>query len=135
EPSPHQKAVPSRGGNRRYVALMAALTLALVGVAAVRFLRESSKESPVTVTPSFAPAAHSVAVLPFVNVSGDKDQEYFSDGLSDELINKLAKVPGLRVTARTSSFYFKGKQATIADIAKALGVAHVLEGSVRKSGS
>jgi TolB-like protein/tetratricopeptide (TPR) repeat protein len=73
-------------------------------------------------------------VLPFVNISGDKDQEYFSDGLSEELINLLTKVPELRVPARTSSFYFKGKQATLTDIAKALAVAHVLEGSVRKSG-
>ena len=64
-----------------------------------------------------------------------KDQEYFSDGLSEELIDMLTKVPELRVPARTSSFYFKGKQMTIADIAKALGVAHVLEGSVRKSGN
>jgi TolB-like protein/Tfp pilus assembly protein PilF len=77
----------------------------------------------------------SVAVLPFVDMSEKKDQEYFSDGLSEELIDMLTKVPELRVPARTSSFYFKGKQATIADIAKALGVAHVLEGSVRKSGN
>jgi TolB-like protein/cytochrome c-type biogenesis protein CcmH/NrfG len=76
----------------------------------------------------------SVAVLPFIDMSEMKDQEYFSDGLSEELIDMLTKVPDLRVPARTSSFYFKGKQATIADIAKALGVSHVLEGSVRKSG-
>ena len=76
----------------------------------------------------------SIAVLPFVDMSEKKDQEYVSDGLSEELIDKLTKVPELRVPARTSSFYFKGKQATIVDIAKALGVAHVLEGSVRKSG-
>ena len=77
----------------------------------------------------------SVAVLPFVDMSEKKDQEYFSDGLSEELIDMLTKVPELRVPARTSSFYFKGKKATIADIAKALAVAHVLEGSVRKSGN
>ncbi len=77
----------------------------------------------------------SIAVLPFVDMSEKHDQEYFSDGLSEELIDMLTKVPELRVPARTSSFYFKGKQATIADIAKALGVAHVLEGSVRKSGN
>ncbi len=82
-----------------------------------------------------APPARSVAVLPFVDMSEKKDQEYFSDGLSEELIDLLSKVPELRVPARTSSFYFKGKQATVADIAKALGVAHVLEGSVRKSGN
>jgi TolB-like protein/Tfp pilus assembly protein PilF len=87
-----------------------------------------------------APAASaipdkSVAVLPFVDMSEKKDQEYFSDGLSEELIDMLTKVPDLRVPARTSSFYFKGKQATVADIAKALSVSHVLEGSVRKSGN
>ncbi|HEY6456682.1 MAG TPA: TIR domain-containing protein [Steroidobacteraceae bacterium] len=78
---------------------------------------------------------HSIAVLPFVNMSEDKNNEYFSDGLSEELIDLLTKVPGLQVPARTSSFYFKDKQATIAEIAHALGVAHVLEGSVRKSGN
>jgi TolB-like protein len=77
----------------------------------------------------------SVAVLPFVDMSGKKDQEYFSDGLSEELIDLLARTQGLQVIARTSSFYFKGKQVTIAEIAKTLNVAHVLEGSVRKSGN
>jgi TolB-like protein/Flp pilus assembly protein TadD len=77
----------------------------------------------------------SVAVLPFVNLSSDKEQEYFSDGLTEELINLLAKIPELRVSARTSSFYFKGKPTMIADVAKVLGVANVLEGSVRKSGN
>ena len=77
----------------------------------------------------------SVAVLPFVDMSEKKDQEYFSDGLSEELIDMLTKVPDLRVPARTSSFFFKGKQTTIGDIAKMLSVAHVLEGSVRKSGN
>ena len=77
----------------------------------------------------------SVAVLPFVDMSERKDQEYFSDGLSEELIDLLAKIPDLRVPARTSSFYFKGRQTTIGEIAKALSVAHVLEGSVRKSGN
>jgi TolB-like protein/Flp pilus assembly protein TadD len=76
----------------------------------------------------------SIAVLPFADMSEKKDQEYFSDGLAEELLDLLAQVPNLRVPARTSSFYFKGKQATIAEIAKALGVAHVLEGSVRKAG-
>jgi TolB-like protein/Flp pilus assembly protein TadD len=77
----------------------------------------------------------SIAVLPFVDMSEKKDQEYFSDGLSEELIDLLARNRNLQVTARTSSFYFKGKQVTIAEIAKTLGVANVLEGSVRKSGN
>ena len=77
----------------------------------------------------------SIAVLPFVDMSEKKDQEYFSDGLTEELLDQLAQVPDLRVPARTSSFYFKGKQTTIAEIARALGVANVLEGSVRKAGN
>jgi TolB-like protein/Flp pilus assembly protein TadD len=78
----------------------------------------------------------SIAVLPFVNMSSDPEQEYFSDGLSEELLNLLAGVKDLKVAARTSSFYYKGKldEITFAEIAQQLGVAHVLEGSVRKSG-
>ena len=86
---------------------------------------------------STAPGAipqKSIAVLPFVNMSSDKDQEYFSDGLTEELIDLLSQVPDLRVPARTSSFYFKGKSEDIATIAQKLRVAHVLEGSVRRSG-
>jgi len=77
----------------------------------------------------------SIAVLPFADMSEKKDQEYFSDGLSEDLIDLLTKVPELQVPARASSFYFKGQHVTIADIAKALSVAYVLEGSVRKAGS
>jgi len=75
----------------------------------------------------------SIAVLPFVNMSDDPGNEYFSDGISEELLNLLAKVPDLRVIARTSSFAYKGKDATIPDIANELNVGHVLEGSVRKA--
>ena len=77
----------------------------------------------------------SIAVLPFVDMSEKKDQEYFADGMVEEILNLLSKVPELHVPARTSSFYFKGRQSTIAGISHALGVAHVLEGSVRKSGN
>src|SRR5215471_8796281 len=77
----------------------------------------------------------SIAVLPFVNMSEEKANDYFSDGLSEELLNLLAQVPQLRVIARTSSFAFKGKEVGVADIAKTLNVANVLEGSVRKSGA
>lgn len=76
----------------------------------------------------------SIAVLPFVNMSPDRDQEYFSDGLSEQMLDVLAKVPQLRVIARTSSFSFKGKEVDAATIARTLGVSHLLEGSVRKSG-
>src|SRR3982750_3673358 len=76
---------------------------------------------------------NSIAVLPFVDMSQAKDQEYFSDGLSEELLNQLAQVPQLRVIARTSSFSFKDKEIDVATIARTLNVANVLEGSVRKS--
>jgi serine/threonine protein kinase/tetratricopeptide (TPR) repeat protein len=77
----------------------------------------------------------SIAVLPFVNMSGDKEQEYFSDGLAEEIINALIKIPGLKVTARTSAFAFRGKEQDIRKIAEILNVQAILEGSVRKSGN
>jgi len=84
----------------------------------------------------FAPAPdRSIAVLPFADMSPDQDQAYFSDGLSEELLNLLANVPELQVASRTSAFSFKGKEMTIADMAAQLNVAHVLEGSVRKAGN
>jgi adenylate cyclase len=77
----------------------------------------------------------SVAVLAFANLSDDKANEYFSDGISEELLNVLAKIPGLKVSARTSAFYFKGKEVPVPEIAHQLGVAYVVEGSVRKQGT
>jgi TolB-like protein/Tfp pilus assembly protein PilF len=81
-----------------------------------------------------SPPRLSVAVLPFENLSADPENEYFSDGISEELLNTLARVPGLRVAARTSSFAFKRKGAAIGEIGEALKVAHVVEGSVRRVG-
>lgn len=81
-----------------------------------------------------APAQSGVAVLPFVNMSGDPDNEYFSDGITEELLNTLAQIPGLRVPARTSSFAFKDQALPIRRIADTLGVTYVLEGSVRRDG-
>src|ERR1700688_3015844 len=112
-----------------------AIVLAAVG-AAWWFAHQSSKgpqqaaNSASVSTSRAAPAADqkSIAVLPFVNMSSDKEQDYFSDGLSEELLNQLAQIPQLRVIARTSSFSFKGKEVDVATIAKALNVAHVLEG-------
>ena len=114
-----------------------AVVLAVLGYLAVE-KPWVAKPAPAPVAAAIPPAPvisdKSIAVLPFLDMSEKKDQEYFSDGLSEELIDRLTKVPELKVPARTSSFYFKGKQATISEIGKALGVAHVLEGSVRKSG-
>jgi TolB-like protein len=83
---------------------------------------------------AFSPPLHSVAVLPLINMTGDKQQEYFSDGLTEEMLNSLARINELQVSARTSSFSFKGKDADIGTIARKLNVGAVLEGSVRRSG-
>ncbi|WP_068546555.1 hypothetical protein [Thalassotalea crassostreae] len=77
--------------------------------------------------------ALSIAVLPFVNMSSDQENEFFSDGLTEEILNKLARVPKLQVTARTSSFFYKGTNEDLRDIGNKLGVSYILEGSVRKS--
>ena len=90
----------------------------------------SKAEQTAGVVPEQSP---SVAVLPFVNMSGDADNEYFSDGLTETLLHVLSQLPGLRVAARTSSFAFKGQSSSIGEIANALGVAHILEGSFQKA--
>src|SRR5216684_5810788 len=90
---------------------------------------------PTTQSPALPlPDKPSIAVLPFTNMSGDRDQEYFSDGITEDLITALSRLPRLFVIARTSSFTYKGKAEKVQDIARELGVAYVLEGSVRKSG-
>jgi TolB-like protein/tetratricopeptide (TPR) repeat protein len=106
-------------------------------------LAQSKRGAEVEVTPAapaqsdpattFNPPRHSIAVLPFVNLSGDKEQEYFSDGLTEELLNSLAEINELQVAARTSAFSFKGKDTDIGTIARKLNVGAVLEGSVRRS--
>jgi TolB-like protein/Flp pilus assembly protein TadD len=98
----------------------------------VALLADPSTQSTAPVAPSVD--EKSVAVLAFTNLSDDKSNEYFSDGISEELLNVLAKVPGLKVSARTSAFFFKGKDVPIPEIAQKLGVAYVVEGSVRKAG-
>jgi TolB-like protein len=84
---------------------------------------------------AFSPPLHSIAVLPFVNMSGEKDQEYFSDGMTEELITSLSQVSSLKVIARTSSFAFKGRNIGVSTIARTLNVSSILEGSVRRAGS
>ncbi len=122
--------------------------IALAVVAAGWWLAHQSGKAPEQVasspplstsraTPSTAPAADqkSIAVLPFVDLSQAKDQEYFCDGISEEILDGLAKVEGLRVVARTSSFAFKGKNADVGEIAQKLNVGNVLEGSLRREGN
>ena len=135
------------GAKRRFdgpvVALITVIAAALAYIVVDKVWR--AKPASVAITevapasaagapPAFAPPAHSIAVLPFVNMSGDPKQDYFSDGLSEELLNSLTTIPDLHVAARTSSFFFKGKEVDLSEVAHKLNVGAVLEGSVRKDG-
>jgi serine/threonine-protein kinase len=150
---PHGKSVRKLTGRRLDRAIIAVLSVALVYFIVDKFLisKHLSTKEPVAsaaagsaarpseppalpVAAAFNPPPHSIAVLPFVNMSGDKEQEYFSDGLTEELLNSLSRINELQVTGRTSSFYFKGEHADLSTIARKLNVAAVLEGSVRRSG-
>ena len=112
---------------RRYRAFFALLTLtAMAGLGYLLYVRGVS--SSIAAGPR-----DSIAVLPFVNLSGDPSQEYFSDGVSEELLNLLVDVPGLKVAARTSSFAYKGQNVDVRQVARELGVETVLEGSVRQA--
>ncbi|GAC1455277.1 MAG: hypothetical protein PVSMB6_12230 [Steroidobacteraceae bacterium] len=133
---------PSRRWSRQVVLAIVAVvgTAALAYVVASKFWtgQHSTPQTAAGANSSaarFTPPTASIAVLPFVNMSGDKEQEYFSDGLTEELLNSLARVDQLQVAGRTSSFYFKGEHADLATIARRLNVANVLEGSVRRSGN
>ena len=120
--------------------LILALLLAIGGGLLWRFVsiaREPTEQSGAARTSAESKSeinAKSVAVLAFANLSDDKGSEYFSDGISEELLTVLQKIPGLHVAARTSAFSFKGKNATAQEIGEKLGVAHLVEGSVRKAG-
>ncbi len=124
---PQEQAMQERQPMVRKGLLAAAVVLALIALSYFTVLRSVSStgvESP----------DKSIAVLPFVNMSNDPEQEFFSDGISEEVLNLLAKVPELKVIGRTSSFYFKGKNEDLRVIGEKLGAAHILEGSVRKEG-
>ena len=114
--------------------LLLSLLLAIGGGLLWKFARNSPVTPPSSAVVENADR-RSIAVLPFVNMSGDKDNEYFSDGISEEILNVLAKTPDLHVAARTSSFAFKGKSTEVPAIALELNVRMVLEGSVRKQGN
>jgi TolB-like protein/DNA-binding winged helix-turn-helix (wHTH) protein len=111
-----------------------ALVLAL-GVVAVLALRRPGEASPPPPRAATKPDAKSVVVMPFLDLTETMGEEVFADGMTEELIDKLAKIPDLRVPPPTASFWFKDKQMTIAEIANKLDVAYVLDGSVRKSGA
>ncbi len=135
-----QPAIPADRKRRINRAVMAiGIGVLLIAGAGLWMLRQHLAPKGTLVassTPASSTAAvpASIAVLPFVNMSSDPEQEYFSDGLSEELLNQLAQVPDLRVIGRTSSFAFKGKNEDLRHIGEVLGVNHLLEGSVRKSG-
>jgi len=115
--------------------LIALSIVAVVVAVGVDRLLRPQNDAGAAASASFAPPMRSVAVLPFVDMSENKDQGYFSDGLAEELLDLLAKTQGLLVIARTSSFSFKGRSDDIPTIARKLNVANILEGSVRKSGN
>jgi TolB-like protein/Tfp pilus assembly protein PilF len=135
----------SYASNRRVrpfrLAALAVIALLVLGAGGSWYFREAgdapaTKPAPAAAVPTTAVAVNekSIAVLPFADMSAGKDQEYFADGLSEELLNLLAKLPELRVIGRTSSFQFKGRNEDLRVIGEKLNVAHILEGSVRKSG-
>ena len=133
-----RRHAPSSWRPKQWVPAMATLlALALGCVAIDRYWiakRSAATSIAARVAPVFAPPPHSIAVLPFVNMSGDKDQEYFSEGLTEELLNSLARINELQVAARTSSFSFQSEHPDIVTVAHKLNVASILEGSVRRSG-
>ena len=136
---PPEQSIAPQTARRMNRMIIAVLVLAL-GYFAVRQIcpdpaaRGSTRCDPAIGGTKSAADAKSVAVLAFANLSDDKGSEYFSDGISEELLTVLQKIPGLHVAARTSAFSFKGKNATAQEIGEKLGVAHLVEGSVRKAG-
>jgi TolB-like protein/predicted TPR repeat methyltransferase len=138
--SPEQ-SIARQTGRRIDFAIIAVLLVALGYFAVDRFVFEPRRIAQARVEAAQPAAQHdaqadrSIVVLPFADMSQTKDQEYLSDGLAEELLNLLARVPQLRVISRSSAFSFKGKAIDVSGIAKQLDVAHVLEGSVRKAGN
>jgi len=133
EDVPPEESIAPQTARRMNRTIIAVLILALAYFAFDKFVLTPKREAARVAAESTTTVdAHSLAVLPFVNMSGDAANEYFSDGISEEILNVLARTPELRVVARTSSFSFKGKTREIPAIARELNVRMVLEGSVRK---
>src|SRR5438874_2708372 len=132
-----EESIGPQTGRRMNRMIIAVLVLALGYFVFDKFVLSQRREKSaagVSSSSNAAPNEKSVAVLAFANLSDDKGSEYFSDGISEELLTVLQKIPGLHVAARTSAFSFKGKNATAQEIGQKLGVAHLVEGSVRKAG-
>ena len=137
-PPKQQSALSSR--SIRMLAAVAAVLIAAVAYLVIYrpWIAKQPVAAPATasaIPAAFSPPPHSIAVLPFVNMSGDKEQEYFSDGVTEELITALSQARALKVIARTSSFAFKGRGVDVGTIARTLNVGSILEGSVRRAGS
>ncbi len=143
QPVPAGQPAPRRRQNRRTVvlALMVGVALGyividrLAGSRTVAPEPTATRAVPAAGAQEFTPPPHSIAVLPFVNMSGDPKQDYFSDGISEEVLNSLSRLNDLKVVARTSSFSFKGQNADVSTIAHKLNVGAILEGSVRRAGN
>jgi TolB-like protein len=128
------KSITGTTGHKINTVIIVLLVLAIGGLVADRLIPEASVVAEMAETGPVAAALNdtSIAVLPFADLSPDKDQQYFTDGLSEELLNLLVRVDGLRVASRTSSFAYRDSTLGVPDISRALNVGHVLEGSVRK---
>jgi len=127
-------ALGGRAPSKKPWIAVAAIVVVLLAATMFYFGRQSKAPEPKPAPPAAETGKTAIAVLPFADLSASKDQEYFSDGLTEELLNVLAKNPKLRVISRTSAFSFKGTRTDIKTIAEKLNVTHVLEGSVRKAG-
>jgi transcriptional activator of cad operon len=135
-PAAPERADSGTDSHKNWALLAAGAALAAMFVLALLVYGRFGNNVHAASTPDASLAQNSVAVLPFLDLTSESmDQEYFADGMTEELIDRLSKIPGLRVPPPTSSFYYKGKKVSVADIAKSLGVAYVLDGSLRKSGS
>src|SRR6266576_390094 len=138
EDVPIEQSIAPQTARRMNRLIIGVLVLAVAYFAVDKFVLSARQEKSVAGLSSSSnavPNEKSVAVLAFANLSEDKGSEYFSDGISEELLTVLQKIPGLHVAARTSAFSFKGKNATAQEIGQKLGVAHLVEGSVRKAGN
>lgn len=122
---------PTRAGSSMYVALAVGILLV---AGAVTYYLVDGRDASTQAAASAVAGPKTIAVLPFLDLTDSMNEEPFADGMTEELIHKLSKVQGLRVPGPTDSFYFKGKQLPLAEIARSLRVSYVLDGSVRKSG-
>lgn len=135
-PTPPQNGAPPTHSRRNGLFALAAIAALFLALAVpLIFHAKTPHNSPAPTAAAVPIPQKFIAVLPFLDLTQGMKEEEFADGMTEELIDKLSKIPGLRVPAPTSSFYFKGKQIPVADIAKSLGVTYIVDGSVRKSGA